>query len=117
MARGVVEEWSNFPTFREWYPPFDFSVDISTTFDSRKDPVVWNSQRRDNSEQICCTRVKNGYSVYFFFAETSAMSASRRSVRELSAGRINLSCPKEPPERRPAAFAARRGPGGRSADK
>jgi len=30
------------------------------------------------------------------FAEKSAMSASRRSVRELSAGRINLSCPKEP---------------------
>ena len=30
------------------------------------------------------------------FAETSAWSASRRSVRELSAGRINLSCPKEP---------------------
>ena len=30
------------------------------------------------------------------FAEKSARSASRRSVRELSAGRINLSCPKEP---------------------
>ena len=41
------------------------------------------------------------------FAETSAWSASRRSVRELSAGRINLSCPKEPPERRPAAHAVR----------
>ena len=30
---------------------------------------------------------------------------------------IQVSCPKEPPERRPAALAARRGPGGRSADK
>ena len=28
-----------------------------------------------------------------------------------------VSCPKDPPERRPAALAARRGPGGRSADK
>ena len=76
-----------------------------------------SSQCRNSDEQIGRTcEYKHAVAVYFF-AEKSARSASRRSVRELSAGRINLSCPKEPPERRPAALAARRGPGGRSADK
>ena len=46
-----------------------------------------------------------------FFAE--------QSVRELNAGRVTCLIPRsQPPERRPAALAARpRGPGGRSADK
>ena len=76
-----------------------------------------SSQCRNSDEQIGRTCSNTSTPSPSIFAEKSAWSASRRSVRELSAGRINLSCPKEPPERRPAALAARRGPGGRSADK
>ena len=36
-----------------------------TAFDSRKNPAVRNSQRRNNSEQIGRARIKNGYAVYF----------------------------------------------------
>ena len=68
-----------------------------------------SSQCRNSDEQIGRTCSNTSTPSLSIFAE--------QSVRELNAGRVNLSCPKEPPERRPAALAARRGPGGRSADK
>ena len=55
-----------------------------------------SSQCRNSDEQIGRTCSNTSTPSLSIFAETSARSASRRSVRELSAGRINLSYPKEP---------------------
>ena len=74
-----------------------------------------SSQCRNSDEQIGRTcEYKHAVAVYFC---REKREERKSTVRKLSTGRINLFCPKEPPERRPAAFAARRGPGGRSADK
>ena len=73
-----------------------------------------SSQCRNSDEQIGRTcEYKHAVAVYFF-AEKSARSASRRSVRKLNAGRLTCLVPRSHPlERRPAALAAHpRGPGG-----
>ena len=70
-----------------------------------------SSQCRNSDEQIGRTCSNTSTPSLSIFAE--------QSVRELNAGFITCLVPRsQPPERRPAALAARpRGPGGRSADK
>ena len=76
-----------------------------TAFDSRKNPAVRNSQRRNNNEQIGCTRIKHGYAVYFF--QRMRGGAQIRSVRELNAGRLTCPVPRSHRNARACSFAAR----------
>ena len=64
-----------------------------TAFDSRKNPTVRNSQRRNNNEQIgcACIEYKHAVSVYFF---REKREEPQSSVRELSAGLITYLDPR-----------------------
>jgi len=84
-----------------------------TAFDSRKNPAVRNSQRRNNSEQIGRARIKNGYAVYFLQRQAQGAQVAGPCVSS-APGELTCLVPRSQPlERRPAALAARpRGPGG-----
>ena len=71
-----------------------------------------SSQCRNSDEQIGRTcEYKHAVAVYFC---RECAEERNQSLRKLSAGRITCLVPRsQPPERRPAALAARpRGPGG-----